>query len=333
MLRLRRHFRAAALAALHLDARKCLEIERHYGPLDWHGCDAISLYWAVEGVAAAETLGPARSGKERRRLERLAISSVKHAVRRGRLILEPGEKVPGSAPQFNVFFAPEPRLVNRVIALYDEAIERAAAAEKAGEVAATDEDDDDDEHHHEKPREDTSAANYRMSMESARLDFIPEAIMILADYGDEAASKKLYAKLVATRPTGQTWDEFVSAMLKLQATTEYGDQASTQQILLGLWTSAWVALAHGDDERARGKIALAIQVYHERQKLVERYTRDGDLKALQRIGGINPAQAKAQGYEDALKRIPPALRRRLEDRGIQTRLEEHVPPELLQGGN
>ncbi len=67
MLRLRRHFRAEALAALKLDARKCLEIERRYGPLDWHGCDAISLYWAIEGVNAAETLGPGRAAKERRR--------------------------------------------------------------------------------------------------------------------------------------------------------------------------------------------------------------------------------------------------------------------------
>jgi hypothetical protein len=322
--RLRRHFRAKALKALHLDARKCLEIERRYGPLDWHGCDAISLYWAVEGVNAAGTLGPGRAAREHRRLERLAINSVKHAARRGRLILEPGD---------NVFFAPEPRLVGRVLALYDDAIERAAAAEKAGDVALPDEEEDDDEHHHEKPKEDTtSALNYRLSMESARLDFLPEAIMILADYGQEADSRKLYQKLVATRPTGRNYDEFVGWLLREQATTELGDQASTQQILLGLWTRAWIAIARGDDERAKGQIALAIQVYHERQRLVAKYRAEGDQHPEIRIGAINPAKAKAQGYEDALKRIPAYLKRRLEDRGIQKRLEDQVPPEL-QGGN
>ena len=172
-----------------------------------------------------------------------------------------------------------------------------------------------------------------MAMESARLDFLPEAIMIFSDYGEDAAARKIYAKLVAERPTGQTYDEFVNAMLKLQATTEYGDQPNTQQLLLGLWTSAWIALAKGDDERARGRILLASQVYHERQKLVEKYKREGDVNALQRIGSINPAQAKAQGLEDALKRLPRVLGQRLENRGVQKKLEDTVPPELLQGGN
>ena len=127
---------------------------------------------------------------------------------------------------------------------------------------APDEEDDDDEHHHEKPKEDASAANYRMSMESARLDFIPEAIMVLADYGQEAESRKLYAKLVAERPTGQTWEEFVNSMLSVQAKTEYGDQANTQQILLGLElltlaVFAIVAIVKGHSDNPAGHVGIA----------------------------------------------------------------------------
>jgi hypothetical protein len=305
VLRLRRHVRARALAARRLDARECLEVEQRYGPVDWRGCDALSLYWALEGVRAAETLGPLRAAKERRRLERLAINSVKHAVRRGRLILQPG----GS-----VFFAPEPRLVGRVIALYDDAIERAAAAEKTGETVAPDEEEDEDEHHHEKPREDASAALYRRSLEEARLDFIPEAVMVLADYGQEVESRKLYGKLTAVRPTGQTWDEFVSAMLALQAKTELGSQASTQQILLGTWTRAWLSLANGDDQAALGKIALADRAYHEWQRLVLKHEAEGDVNARIRLGSVDLAQAKEQALEDARQRVVPALRKRLDDR-------------------
>jgi hypothetical protein len=225
--RLRGHFRAAWARRLGLDPRKCLELEQRYGPLEWRGCDALSLYWAVEGVHAAETLGPLKKAKQERRLERLAINSLKHAVRRGRLIL---------LPDGNPFLAPEPRLVGRVLALYDDAIARARAAEKAGEPITPDEDEDaDDGHHHEHAASDLSATLYRNSLDDSRKDFLVEAVLVLARYAREAEARKLYARLNReySEFSGESYDDFLNKMLEFEVRGEGANQVQAYQIMLG----------------------------------------------------------------------------------------------------
>lgn len=307
--RLRAHFRVKWVRQVGLDPKKCLDLEQRYGPLEWRGCDALSLYWAVEGVKAAEKLGPQRAKRESRRLERLAINSVKHAVRRGRLML---------LPDGDVFTAPEPRLVLRLIALYDDAIARAREAEKAGEAVQLD-DEEDDGHGHEKTAStDRSAALYRNSLEDARKDTLVEAALVLARYGREADARRLFntAKREYPHYFAQTYEEFLNEMLELEVRGEAATRNTTEQILLGNWTRAWFALARGDDQEALGRIALADRVHREWKKKVDGFTAEGDLRALQRLGMVNLAKIKEQSLEDARTRLAskPALRKRLDER-------------------
>jgi hypothetical protein len=307
--RVRAHFRADWARKLGLDPAKCLELDRTYGPLEWRGCDALSLYWAVEGAKAAETLGPARARKEHRRLERLAINSIKHAVRRGRLIL---------APNAEPFFAPEPQLVDRLIKMYDAAIADARAAEKSGEAASPDDEgEDDDGHHHEKaPTADATAALYRNSLEEARKEFLMEGVGVLARYGREAEARRVYAIFRRDYPHEfASYEALLDWLLELEVRGEGGNQVTTYQILLGNWTQAWYALARGDDAQAMGRIALADRVHREWQKKVAAFGASGDLTALQRLGTVNLVEIKTQSLKDALARLKnPALRKRLEDR-------------------
>ncbi len=299
-------FRARCARELGLDPASCLEIEERYGPLDWRGCDAVSLYWAVQGLHAAEKLGPARSVKAERKLGRLAIGSLKHAVRRGRLILEPGGEI---------FLAPEPRLVGRVVALYDQEIARARAAVESGERLAPDEEPDDDEEH-ERPKEDFSAFAYLKTMDEARSEFLVEGISVLARYGREAEARKLYSVLARDHKdlAGTSYEDLVNQILTFEVLGEGSNQVQTYQILLGNWTRAWLALARGDDQEALGRIALADRVHREWRKKVEELLRQGDLKALQRLGTVDLVKIKNQALEDARARLGPALRRRLEER-------------------
>ncbi len=307
--RLRAHYRAQWVKRLGLDARKCKELEERFGPLEWRGCDALSLYWAVEGVKAAESLGPKRKAKEARRLERLAINSVKHAVRRGRLML---------LPDGEVFFAPEPRLVGRLLALYDDAIARAKEAEQRGEVVQ-DDDEPDDGHGHEKTRAaDTNAALYRNSMEDARKDFLIEAIGVLSRYGREAEARKVYATFRREFPWAaeKSYEDFINWLLEFEVRGDAPTQVTTYQILTGNWLRAWEAFARGDDQEALGRIALADRVHREWKRKVLQYRAEGDLEALRRLGTVNLPVLKRQALDDALAKLAtkPALRKRLEDR-------------------
>lgn len=307
--RLRAHFRARCAKRLGLDPRKCLDLEKTYGPLEWRGCDALSLYWAVEGAKAADTLGPLRARKEHRRLERLAINSIKHAVRRGRLIFGPGGEV---------FFAPEPKLVMRLVRMYDDALGRARVAEKAGEAASPDEGgEDDDGHHHEKaPSADQSAGLYRNSIEEARKDFLVEGVGVLARYGKEAEARKVYAIFKRDYPHDfPSYEALLDWLLEFEVRGEGGSLVTTQQILLGNWTQAWYAIARGDDEQALGRIALADRVHREWKKKVAAALAEGDLKARERLGTVDLRVIKEQSLKDAMARLThPALKKRLEER-------------------
>jgi hypothetical protein len=299
-------FRAAwARKVLRLDPKKCLEVEQRYGPLDWRGCDALSLYWAVEGERAAAGLGKLRQGKERRRLERLAINSVKHAARRGRLIFE---------PDGTVFFAPEPRLALRAVALYDEAIANAVEAERNGERTTAD--DWDDETGTWRPSTDYTIYNYIASMKDARREFLAEAINILARYGEKEKAQRLYERLASESPElkNESYDEFLNEMLNFEAVKEGATQITAYQIVSGNWVRAFMALALGDDSEALGRIALADQVYGRWQKQVAKARAEGDLLAEQRLGTVKIAEIKEEAFKEARARLSHRLQVRLDER-------------------
>lgn len=303
--------RAAWLRRVKVDPKVVLELDASYGPLDWRGCDAQALYWAVLGARAARSLGPERAAKEERRLERLAISAVKNALRRGRLIVE---------PDGTTFFAPVPELATRVISLYEDAIERAKAAAARGETASADEDEDDDGHHHEGAANDAAnAVVYSQSLEDAEKDFFGEAILVLAQYGRESDSRKVYAKLATRHPESalRSWEDFVAATLRMEVLGGDAGGATlvtTQQVLFGTWTSAWRALAMGDDERAIGQAAIADRMSREWNAFVRQKEREGDLNAPGRLGATDLARIKARALEDVKAKLSPPLRERLEQR-------------------
>jgi hypothetical protein len=296
-----------------IDPKLVAELDRTYGPLDWRGCDAVALYWAVLGARAARTLGPERATRDERRCERLAINAVKNALRRGRLVLE---------PDGSIFFAPIPKLAPRVIQLYDDAIERCRAAEARGEAWKSEEEDEaesDDGHHHELPPEARNAGAERFSLEDAEKDFFVEAIMVLAQYGHDAESRRVWSKFAARHPdlAGTSQEDFVNRTLRLEVLG--GDEAgaslvTTQQLLLGTWTRAWTALAYGDDEHAIGLVALADRAYREWMRFVARKAAEGDTNAVNRLGAADLVKVKERALEDVKKRLTPLVRARLEDR-------------------
>jgi tetratricopeptide (TPR) repeat protein len=305
--------RTAWLAEHKLDPRKILEVEKTYGPLEWHGCDAHSLYWAVEGERAARKLGPNRAKREERRLERLAINSVKNAMRRGRLIVE---------PDGNVYSVPEPRLARRTLDLYDEAIARAKEAEERGEKIWKEEadQDDDDGHHHDGSgiiQSEWGVAAYRYSLEDARKDFSLEAIFLLSQYGREADARLVFDHLAKHNPevVDKPYEAFVTEILVMQVLgKDVPTLNSMNQLLMGTWTRAWRALARGDDEQALGLMSLADRAYREWKKFVEKAVAEGDPKAIQRLGTVSLRTIMERALDDARKGFSPLLQKRLEER-------------------
>src|SRR5262249_25091814 len=115
----------------------------------------------------------------------------------------------------------------------------------------------------------------------------------------------------------QTWEEFVSRVLRLEVLGgEEGGATlvNTQQILLGTWTRAWQYLALGDDEHAIGLAALAKRTYDEGRKIVLQKIQEGDPTAATRLSSASLAEIKQRAFEDVRAKLPPPLRARLEER-------------------
>ena len=169
---------------LALDPRRMLEIDREWGPLDWKGSDAQAVYWAVEGMRVAQERDDLRNWL---RLRRVSVQALKLAMRRGRITL---------FDDGTIYLAPMIELVQRVDEKYLESI-RIGRRRRSSLTAG------DERHEHGSADPDSGGNLQRVegflsNQDSAREDFLGEAILLLAQYEREADARELLARARAS---------------------------------------------------------------------------------------------------------------------------------------
>ncbi|MCO5167813.1 MAG: hypothetical protein M9894_15825 [Planctomycetes bacterium] len=303
--------RAEALRErLRLDPARMLRLDAAYGPLDWRGVDAVTVYWASVGLEGAERRRRHRDAYAARRTIHAAL---KNAVRRGRV-----ERLEGA-----VFLAPLPALVPRVDALLREGIEDAERAVRALEpLAHRGGLSPDDEERLD------AAVVFLRNQRSAREGFLGEAIIILAENGLEEEARRLHARARRDFPgtdfERQGYDEFVLGVLARRFVDAgiYDSQQGMTQLLEGTWVSAYTQLALGEDARYRGLEALA----RASQRRWDAYLASlEEPDAVARLG-VRYEEVRRRALRVAAERLPPLLQERLAARAGLTR-EEVLRPD------
>lgn len=283
---------------LRLDPARMLRLDATYGPLDWRGVDAVTVYWASVGLEGAERRRRHRDAYAARRTIHAAL---KNAVRRGRV-----ERLEGA-----VFLAPLPAMVPKVDALLragiDEAERVVAALEPAGRRGALSPEDEE--------RID-AAATFLRNQRSAREGFLGEAIVILAENGLEDEARRLHARAGRDFPGTEFerlgYDEFILGVLARRFVDAgiYDSQQGMTQLLEGTWVSAYTQLALGEDARYRGLEALA----RASQRRWDAYLASLDEPdAVARLG-VRYEDVRRRALRVAAERLPPLLQERLAER-------------------
>lgn len=309
---------AAARAQLlreeqRMDPARMLTLDRRYGPLDWRGCDAATVYWADVGLEGALR-------RERHRqayaLRRTIHAALKNAVRRGR-VERLGE---------GVFLAPQPELVFQVDAYLREGIEEAAAVARDLEPRA--------DQGRLSPREEErldAAVIFERNQRSAREGFLCEAIVLLAEYGREADARRAHAIARRDFPDAPllrlSYDDFVLRVFaqRFVAAGVYESQAGMAQLLEGTWVRAYQALATGQDDHYRGLEALALAS----QRRWEAYLAGLDEPDARARLGLRYDDLRRRSLRTAAAGLPTLLQERLAERlGLEREalLRGDLPP-------
>lgn len=282
-----------------LDPARMLTLDRRYGPLDWRGCDAVSVYWADVGLEGALRL---RRHRDAYALRRTIHAALKNAVRRGR-IERLGEKAS--------FLAAMPELVFPVDGYLRDGIEEAAAVVRDLEPRAergqlSDEDE---------VRLD-AAAIFERNQRSAREGFLHEAIVLLAEFGRRDEARRAHARARRDFPDAPLlqldYDEFLLRVLaqRFVDAGTFDTQTGMSQLLQGTWEDAFMALSSGQDDRYRGLEALA----RASQVRWERYVASLDEPDARARLGLRYEDIRRRAVRTAAGRLPLLLQERLAER-------------------
>jgi hypothetical protein len=319
--------RDAVVEETRLDPERMLEIDRAWGPLDWRGCDAQAIYWALVGSEVAERQG---NRTEELRLRRIAIQALKAAMRRGRITV---------LPNGNIILAPMVELTGRIDALYLESIgiaKKRIATLKSKLEADAAADYANDEHGHGESADTAEHKEYRKlggflnNQVSAREDFLGEGVILLSQSGRDKDARTLLARGKGSYPENVSfaldYDLYVIRALAVRYSDPgmFDTQLGTSQLLEGTWTSGFVALALGHDNRYRGLNKLASAA---RQRW-DRYL--STLVPLNRARLSVPYEAiRQRALYRAAQRLSPPLRGMLAKRlGISLKALSTPPPQI-----
>lgn len=194
-----------------LDPAIMREIDQRYGPLDWRLPQAHAIYWGWQSRALAKKDFDSMSA------DRMIFQSLADAFRQGRLYSNPAQ---------NLFIlSPNPDLIPRVIAAYDDSIARF-------------EDND--------------------SFKVAEANFMREAIVTLYSYNRINEYKALFAQLRQRYPEaapGSDPEKFVQAEF-LARQQQLTPDTARELINGALYQSAFWK-THDDPARAEGFLHLA----------------------------------------------------------------------------
>lgn len=286
-------------AGQRMDPERMLALDRRYGPLDWRGCDAATVYWADVGLEGALRRGQHRDAYA---LRRTIHAGLKNAVRRGRL-----ERLGDEA----VFLAPMPELVFQVDAYLREGIEEATAVvhelearEARGALPASEEERLD------------AATIFERNQRDAREGFLCEAIVLLAEYGDEAGARRAHALGRRDYPDAPMlqlpYEEFVLRVYaqRFVAAGTFLTRDGMAQTLQGTWVSAYTALAMGQDDRYRGLEALA----RGNQARWQAYLASLDEPDARARLGLRYEDVRRASVRTAAEGLPAFLQERLAER-------------------
>lgn len=300
-----------------LDPARMEQLDREWGPLDWRGVDATTIYWAAEGLRVArerEILA------RQREMQRVTLTALKYALNGGRIQVFPD----------GLFFAPMIELVPKVEALTRESVEQARA--RQAELLAQ----------RDAPRGGLTPAEWEElnglegflnNQASAREDFLVQAIQLLHDYGREKAARELYATAQREYPAQQEFQRDYDAFLNLLLAKRFVDpdmmfetHVTISQLVEGCWVAAYKALALGQDEKYRSMRRIAEAGQARWQRYLASQT-GLDPRVRQRLD-VPFEGVRQRAIFTAGRQLTPFLRRRLAERaGIDPALLE-APPKL-----
>jgi hypothetical protein len=286
------------------------QVDQLYGPLDWTGCDAATIYWAHVGLQGALER---RQHRDAYALRRTILAGLKNVVRRGR-----SEWIEGG-----MFTAPMPELVLKIDQrLADELadaerVERELRpAEEAGALEPS-----------EAERYD-AAVTFSRNLHSTLEGFLCEGVVLLSEYGRELESKKLFARARRAFPDSPMlqldYDEFILRVLSQRYADAgtYMSQQGMAQTIEGTWVSAYEALAKGQDDRFRGLEALALA----NERRWDAFLASLDEPDARARLGLDYRAIRRRSLFTAAQRMPDLLRERLAERAGLTVKELLTPP-------
>lgn len=319
----------AARAALlrerfKLEPARVLELEREYGPLDWRDVNATTVYWAAEGLRVARQRDSQAREQE---MQRVTLSALKFALHGGRIQVYPDETDPSGV---RLFFGPILELIAKVEVLTRESTSRAQARRDELQAKAQD------------PRGGLTPAEaeelfgldgFINNQRSARQDFLVQALQLLHDYGRETAARELYATAQREYPDQPLFVKDYDAFLNLTLARRFIDpemmfetHVSVSQLAEGCWTSAYRALALGQDEKYRSFRRLAEATQARWRRYLESQT-GLDPRVRQRLD-VPFEGLKRRAIYTAGRQLTPFLRRRLAEVAGLDPAELEQPPRL-----
>lgn len=304
--------RRERLQAQGFDPALMVELDQRYGGLDWRSVDSATALWAERGLRALK--GDPKLARKRWTLQRTVTAALKNAMRRGRVeLLEDG----------GIYLAPMPDVVEPLDRTFTEVIaeaKRVAGDRPPGETATA-----------EEVEVAEAAATLVNNQLGAREGFLNEACLLLAEYGRDAASRRLFAVAQRDYPAAPLFQQDYDSWLKgvmLERFAEPGTfdtPVGMRQLLEGSWLKAYRALAHGQDEQYAGLDRLA-------RASIKRWdawlrTQVAEEPDVFRRLGVDAETVRRRALHVAARGLTPGLRLRLSQRTGLSVEELLHPPE------
>ncbi len=215
-----------------MDPVEMKRIDEHYGPLEWRLPEAHAIYWAEQGLKAAQK-NPTKVKKEELiTLRRVIYQSLQMTFLRGRLIANPYGKTFEFGPNIDI------------VPIVDSAYEEAAKEDLPN----------------------------RDNILHARKNFLKDAVYFLYEYNRVVEAAKWFKVLCQDYPTQNlmdgrpetvpgtvTLDQYV--MARIQEDIGETSHDRVKAFIEGMLVSHYWSLAIDQDERAAGHKVMARQVW------------------------------------------------------------------------
>lgn len=215
-----------------MDPRAMLEVDERYGPLEWRLPEAHAIYWAAEGLKAAEH-NPGKVNKEELiQLRRAIYQSMQLSFHRGRLVGNPFDK--------SVEFGPNIDIVPKVSAAYEQAME---------------EDEPNRDHISRAHRNFLRDAIYFLYTHNRVKDATYWLRYICQKYPD----KPMLDGKLDSMPCDITVDRY--AVARVQEDVGETDRNRVQAMVEGFLINSYTSLIIGEEERAAGAKLMARQIH------------------------------------------------------------------------